>query len=178
MVEVIRHPTDEDWELCKLAALTTVGKRRALTVPSDEWKHRMLRARHSPIRTLMFAIRIDPIPSWMATHYARHKHLEPFVTTQRNDRQDAYDRNSARQDAPVTEMLWLNAEELMTLANKRLCGCCDEDTRRQTREICEAVIEVSPEFGPFLVPFCMEYGCHEFSPCGDAGRYLPREGRR
>ena len=173
MVEILRHPTDEDWMLCKLAALTTVGKREVMTSPDDEWKHKMLRARHSPIRTLMFAIRFDTVPSWVATHYARHKHLEPYVGTQRNDRQSMYDRNEAPQNAPVLEMLWLNAEELMTVANKRLCGCAAEETRKSCQELCRAVIEVNPEFEPFLVPFCMEYGCHEFRPCGDAERYLP-----
>lgn len=173
-VEIIRHPTDEDWELCKLAALNTIGKTKVVNLPDDEWKYKILRARHSTIRTLMFMVRINPLPSWVATHFARHKHLEPFVQTQRNDRQSNYDRNKAPQDAPVSEMLWMNAEELMVLANKRLCGCAAEETREVMRDICEAVIEVNPEFAPFLVPFCVEYGCHEFDMCGDAAKYMPR----
>ena len=177
-VEIIVHPTDEDWRLCKLAALNTVGKTAVRTMPDDEWKHKMLRARHSPIRTLMFMIRVNPVESWVATHFARHVHLTPFIQTQRNDRQDAYDRRKAPQDAPVSMMLWLNAEELMTVANKRLCGCASPETRAVARDICAAVIEVNPEFSPFLVPFCLEYGCHEFDPCGDATSYLPRNGRR
>ena len=175
-VEILRHPTEEDWALCKLAALNTVGKTRAVTMPGDEWKRKMLEARHSPIRVLMFMVRVNPVESWVATHFARHVHLTPFIQTQRNDRQDAYDRNKAPQDSPVSMMLWLNAEELMTVANKRLCGCAAPETREVTRDICESVIEVNPEFAPFLVPACHAYGCHEFSPCGNPDAYLP--GRR
>lgn len=173
-VEVLRHPTDEDWELCKLAALNTVGKTRATRMPDEEWKRRMLEARHSPIRVLMFMIRVNPIESWVATHFARHVHLTPFIQSQRNDRQSDYDRRDAPQSSPVSMMLWLNAEELMTVANKRLCGCASPETRAVARDICEAVIRVNPEFAPFLVPSCRMYGCHEFSPCHDSMAYLPR----
>lgn len=173
-VEVLRHPTDDDWERCKLLALNTIGKRRVLNEPDDEWKHKMLRARHSPIRTLQFTIRITGLKTWVATHLVRHKHLEPYVTSQRNDRQSRYDRNSAPQDAPVTMVIDLNAEELMTVANKRLCGMAARETREVVRDVCEAVIEVNPEFAPFLVPFCMEYLCHEFDPCGRSTEFLPR----
>ena len=175
-VEILRHPTEEDWGLAKRAALCTIGKKRVLTMPNDEWKHKILRARHSPIRVLMYAIFIDPLPSWVATHFVRHVHMQPFVQTQRNDRQSNYDRRGARQDEPVMEMLWTDAEELMTVANKRLCGQASEETRAQMRDICEAVIETNPEMGPFLVPFCMEYGCHEFESCSNPRKYLPRNG--
>lgn len=172
-VEVLRHPTDEDWELCKLCALNTIGKRRVVTPPDAEWKRKMLMARHSPIRELRFVFRIDPIPSWVATHFARHVHAQPYVSTQRNDRQTAYDRTKAPQDAPVSLILSVNAEELMTMANKRLCGCASDETRAFMRDMCRAAIATNPEFGPFLVPFCMQYGCHEFEPCGTADKYLP-----
>ena len=81
-VEILRHPTEEDWGLAKRAALCTIGKKRVLTMPNDEWKHKILRARHSPIRVLMYAIFIDPLPSWVATHFVRHVHMQPFVQTQ------------------------------------------------------------------------------------------------
>ena len=172
-VEILKHPTEDDWELCKLAALNTIGKTKVVKLPDDEWKHRILRARHSPIRSLEFMIRVNPLESYIATHFARHVHATPFIQSQRNDRQDKYDRRKAPQDSPVSMMLLVNAEELMTMANKRLCGCAADETREVMRDICRAVIEVNPEFKPFLVPFCMEYGCHEFYPCYNAEKYLP-----
>lgn len=169
-IEVLRHPTDHDWELCKLCAITTQGKRKVLTPPDGVWRRRMLRSRHSPCYTLKFLIRLDGIPSFVATHLARHVHAVPFVQTKRDDLQP--DRHADR-DTPVIMVIDMDAAELMTMANKRLCGKAHAKTREVVRDMCRAVTELNPEFGPFLVPFCMEYGCHEFEACGDAGRYLP-----
>jgi hypothetical protein len=170
-IEIIKHPSDYDWKLCKLAAITTVGKRRVVTMPNDEWKHKILRARHSPIRTLHFLIRLDGVPSFVATHIARHTHLTPFVQSKRDDLQGD---TEVDRWTPVLMMVDINAEELMTLANKRLCGKAHEETRKTVRDMCEAVIETNPEFAPFLVPFCKQYGCQEMHPCSDPSKYLPR----
>ena len=35
-VEILKHPTDEDWMLCKICTLVTVGK-NAINPPDDEW---------------------------------------------------------------------------------------------------------------------------------------------
>lgn len=164
-VDVLRYPTDVDWERCKVLALSTVWKTKVVNNPTDKWKHGMLFSRHSPIRTLPFTIRCYPVEYYVSTHFARHKHLEPYISSQRNDRQDMYDRKKAPQDAPVIMTLDLYAEELMTIANKRLCMRSDEDARKLMGEICDAVIEVCPEAEDFLVPFCIEYGCHEIEPC-------------
>lgn len=170
MVEILRHPTEHDWELAKLCAITTQGKRKVVNPPDDEWKNRILRARHSPCRTLKFLIRFDTIPSFVATHLSRHVHATPFVQSKRDDLQAD---KMADRDTPVLMMLDVNAEELMTIANKRLCGKAHRKTREVVMDMCRAVIDVNPEFAPFLVPFCMEYGCHEFASCGDQMRYLP-----
>ena len=42
-VEIRKHPTDEDWALCKECTLVTVGK-ESKTDPSDEWKIKLLKA--------------------------------------------------------------------------------------------------------------------------------------
>ena len=79
-----------------------------------------------------------------------------------------YDRNAARQDAEVS-MIWdLNAEELMTVANKRLCMKADPTTRLIVNEMCETVRGVCPEIYGLLVPACCYNGgfCHEIESCG------------
>ena len=120
IVKLLKYPTDEDWAFAKQCALVTIGKEMK-TAPDMAWKHAILRARHSPIRTLQFAFYLEGVPYWVSTHLARHVHAQPFIRSQRNDRQDEYDRNAARQDAPVDMIWYMNAEELMTVMEKRLC---------------------------------------------------------
>ena len=164
-IKLIKYPTPEDWMLCKKCALVTVGK-NAVTEPTAEWKHDILEARHSPIRELKFVFELE-IPYWVSVHLCRHIHAQPYVKSQRNDRQTDYDRNSASQDAPV-RMIWsMNAEELMVIANKRLCKQASEETRQVVQAMCAEVLEKCPEFEGLLVPMCVYHNgrCHEMKPC-------------
>ena len=166
-ISLIEFPTKRDWYEVKRRALVTVGK-ESFDPPSENWQRRILEARHSPIRRLRFAFLLEDIPSWVSVHLARHVHAQPYVKSQRNDRQNAYDRNKAPQDAPVS-MIWdINGEELMAIANKRLCMKASPETRAVVREMCELVKIVSPVFEQFLVPMCEYHGntCHEMQPCG------------
>lgn len=175
-VEILKHPTEEDWMLCKKCTLVTVGKDSDKS-PTEEWKKKILRARHSPIRTLEFCFRLNNIPSWVSVHLCRHVHSVPFVKTQRSDRNGGHDRGADRQDTPVN-MCWLvNAEELMVIANKRLCRQASYETRQVVQAICEAVIKVNPEFAEFLVPMCYWKNgkCDEFNCCGLNKKYLGGE---
>ena len=167
-VELIKHPTTADWLLAKQCALVTVNK-KATTEPSLEWKKKILEARHSPIRVLEFAF-YGEMPSYVSVHLVRHIHAQPFVSTQRNDRQSKYDRRKAPQDAPVKMIWYMNAEELMIIANKRLCFQADPETRRFVQMLCDEVIKVCPEFKGLLVPMCVYHNgkCHEMNPCGKA----------
>lgn len=172
-VEILKHPTEEDWMLCKKCTLVTVGKDSTKT-PTLNWKKEILEAKHSPIRTLQFCFRLTDVYSWVATHLVRHVHATPFVKSQRNDRQDDYDRGLAPQNAPVTMMWYMNAEELMTIASKRLCNMASKETRDVVKEICRQVVELNPEFEGLLKPACeWQNGlCHEFK--GGCGRYGKR----
>lgn len=171
MVEILRHPTDEDWERCKMLAMNTIGKRWSGEVGYG-WKHRMLKAEHSPIRTLMFTVRME-IPYWVSVHFCRHKYgVEHYVTSQRNDRQSKYDRTKAPQGEMVTHVMDINAQELMQMARMRLCGQASVETRMVMTEIRDAVVETNPEFADFLQPKCIVHGgCNEFVPCGKASKY-------
>lgn len=166
-VEILKHPTEEDWMLCKKCTLVTVSKDSEVA-PSDNWKVKLLRANHSPIRTLQFCFRLTDIPYWVSVHLVRHVHATPFVSTQRNDRQTNYDRRKAPQDSPVSMCWYMNAEELITIAHKRLCSLASPETREAVRAICDEVIKVNPEFKDLLVPLCVYRGgrCDEFNCCG------------
>ena len=166
-VEILRHPTEEDWQRCKMLALNTIGKRYTGSEVTDDWKHDMLRSPHSPKRTLMFTIRME-VPYWVSVHFVRHKFgVEHFVTSQRNDRQSKYDRNEAPQSAPVVHIMDINAEALIHMANMRMCCCAATETRQVMTMIANEVVKTNPEFIGLLVPKCLAHnGCDEFRPCG------------
>lgn len=174
-ITLLKSPTAEDWMFCKRCALVTVGK-EALTEPSTEWKHKILKAKHSPIRTLQFAFLMQDIPYYVSVHLARHVHAQPFIRSQRNDRQNAYDRNAARQDAPVDMIWYMNAEELMTIAEKRLCSKADNTTHAVVSMMCWLILERYPEFKGLLASQCEKYGsCPEMQPCGACPELQPHK---
>lgn len=166
-VELLKVPNDEDWMLCKLCTLNTVGKTSTM-LPTEEWKHKLLMSEHSPIRTLNFCIKMT-IPYYVSVHFCRHFiGVTHFVQSQRNDRQDDYDRTKAPQDAMVTHIMYINAQELMFMSRRRLCTQADEFTRRVMQEIVRQVECASPEFEGTLEPMCYYRGgrCTEFKCCG------------
>ena len=172
-VTLMRYPTTDDWYEVKRRALVTVGKTE-FEPPTDEWKHKILEARHSPIRYLMFSFYIE-CPYFVSQHYCRHVHAQPYVRSQRNDRQEAYDRNAARQDAPISMILDTNADELMTIIAKRTCMMAAKETREIAEEMKRLVYEKCPEFRGLLMRPCewQNGKCHEFN--GGCGRMMQND---
>lgn len=168
-VEILKHPTEEDWAWAKTCCLNTVGK-ESTKQPTEEWKYKLLAAEHSPLRELWFGIKMT-IPYWQSVHFARHHiGVNHYVQSQRNDRQSNYDRTKAPQDEIVSHIMSINAQELVFMAHKRLCNQASPETRAVMQKIVKEVIKVNPEFKDFLVPLC-EYRnglCTEFYPCGRA----------
>lgn len=163
-VTMSESPTPHDWKEVYRRAMVTVGSERVKD-PDQEWKHAILKAKHSPIRRLFFSFYIE-CPYWVSVHLVRHIHAQPYVRSQRNDRQSKYDRTKAPQDETV-EMIWdMNAEELMTIAEKRLCGKASPETREVVEAMCRRVEQVYPEFKGLFAPHCKKYGCCiEMKPC-------------
>ena len=91
-VTLIKYPTADDWALCKQCALVTAGL-SLKNAPDEQWEKAILQAKHSPIRVLNFAFLLENIPSWVSVHLCRHVHAQPFVRSQRNDRQTDYGCN-------------------------------------------------------------------------------------
>ena len=170
MVRLIEWPTPEDWLEVKRRALITIGK-RPKTPPDSAWIASILEARHSPIRRAMYSFEFENIPSNTATHFARHKHADPYISTLRNDLQEFVDGDHAPRNTPVGMILDANAEEIQVMANKRLCKKAAELTRKVMRAMCKLVEDVTPEMIGNLVPLCEYCGgvCHEIKPCG---RYI------
>ena len=107
--------------------------------PSDNFKRKILRAEHSPIRSLIFCFKISNIKSWVATHFVRHHvGVEKWVRTQRTDR-TGVNRDELPQGAEVEMELEANAQALINMSRKRLCN----QASPETREVMEAIKEVA-----------------------------------
>ena len=65
-------------------------------------------------------------------------------------------------------IFYCNAEELMTVSNKRLCNKAAHMTRRVVQMMCLEALEKMPELVGLLVPMCQYHGgvCHEIESCG------------
>lgn len=171
-IKLIGAPTEADWLEVKRRAIITEGFTKVKTPPTSEWKTNILRARHSPIRFLRYSFLIENIPGNTATHLARHVHAQPYVSSLRNDRQNRMDGDKAPRDTPVHMIYDVNAEELMVIANKRLCMKAAVNTHCVVGIMCNAAIMATPELKPFLVPMCEYLGghCPEMHPCGRCPR--------
>lgn len=167
-VTCLTWPESRDKILFLQAIRITMGRKDVTKEPSSKLLHDVLNARHSPIRVLNFAFLIEDIPSNVSVHLCRHVHAVPFVSSLRNDRQDKIDGDAARRDTPIDMILYMNAEELMTMANKRLCMQAAAKTREVVQMMCDAATEKMPELDGLLVPMCEYHGgvCREIKPCG------------
>lgn len=171
-ITLLEWPDEQAWLGVKQRALVTIGKKKVINPPDIEWKKKILLARHSPIRFLRFSFLLENIPSFASVHLCRHVHAQPYVKSQRNDRQSDYDRNKAPQDSPVDMILDVGGEEMCIIANKRLCNLADKTTREIVSMMCWLVKQKCPEFEDVLVPMC-EYQngiCNEMFPCGRYGK--------
>ena len=162
----------DTWQEVKDAAMSTIGKTSS-KYPSTEWKTRMLFAEHSPIRQLVYKIRFENIPYYVAMHLVRHKvGVEHYVSTQREDR-TGEDRAGKPQDAPVTLTMTANAQAVINISRKRLCNQAHPETRKAWAEAVRQIITLDPEMRAVCVPECVYRGfCPEFNPCGG---YMGRE---
>lgn len=167
-VELIYYPDIRELMFMKRCVWVTMGKTELpKNLMNPDRLHQILEARHSPIRTLNFGFMIKDIPSNISVHLARHVHAVPFVSSLRNDRQSRMDGDNAPRNTPVDMIYYVNAEELMTIANKRLCAKASAKTREVVKMMCDEAIKVMPELKGLLVPACEYNGvCHEIDSCG------------
>lgn len=156
-----------DWTRVKNHCRTTVNKEFTDNEPRDEFKQKLLISEHSPIRLLEVDWTWEDIPSWVATHWSRHK-FEKFISTQRSDRtESATPRSELFQDAPVTFDGFANMQSLIDAWRKRMCFQASPETRKLAEQFKVALHDIYPEMADVLVPNCVyRCGCPEFTPCG------------
>ena len=153
-----------DWQDVVDDCRTTVGKDSLGKEPSKKFKREILISEHSPIRSISIKWKWVNIPSWVATHFSRHK-WECFIKTQRTDRTGT-DRNKLPQDAPVIMSGDANTQHLIDMARKRLCYMASPETRKYMEDLKIAIHDVEPEVADVLVPNCVyRCGCPEPNGC-------------
>lgn len=154
-----------DWQEVVDDARSTVSKPPLGHEPSIGFKRRMLIAEHSPIRDISVKWKWADIPSWVATHFVRHK-WECFVKSQRTDR-TGIDRTKLPQDAAVDFTGEANCQHLIDTMRKRLCFQAAKETREYAEDLKLTLYPHEPELSDVLVPNCVyRGGCPEMNPCG------------
>lgn len=157
------------WEWAKRAALKTMGLRPKTKEPTNTWKAKMLLAEHSPIRNVNYYISINNIRTWVGTHLVRHwLGFVPFVHSQREDRRVLDCSRDELPQGSLNDMdIMANAQALINVSRKRLCGKASKETREAWKKVQDAVREVDPVMADKMVPNCQYRNiCTELEPCG------------
>jgi hypothetical protein len=159
-----------NWRDVADAARTTIHLPEGVKEPSSSWKRRILLAEHSPIRQMIFKWKWIDLPYWVSVHFVRHKFgIEHFVSTQRSDR-TGVQRDNLPQAAPVNHECFANAQAMIFISRKRLCGQASPETRAAWKLVLDEVKKCEPELWSVCVPECVYRGfCPEFKSCGYAG---------
>lgn len=163
-IETIAY-TKGTWQEVVDDCRSTVGKPPLGKAPSEQFKRSILIAEHSPIRNISIKWQWFGIPSWIATHWSRHK-WECYIKSQRTDR-TGINRDKLPQDAPVNFTGEANCQHLIDTMRKRLCKQASHETREYAKSLKETIASIQPELADVLVPNCVyRGGCPEMQPCG------------
>ena len=132
--------------------------------PSTATLERMYRCEHSPIRTQLFWVELQGIPTFVSVHLVRHKHgVEHFVESNRDDRGGSEETNRL---TPVNHGMLVNAQALINMARKRLCYASHKTTVGVFSRLRNAVRRVDQDLAINMVPECVVRGyCPELRQC-------------
>ena len=167
-MEIEYLSTKGSWREVANSARTTVNMDKGEGEPSSEWKSKMLKAEHSPIRTMQIKWKWIDIPYYVAMHFRTHwLGIEQFISTQRSDR-TGEDRSEKSQTAPVIHECEANLQQIINISKKRLCNQADNNTQRYWRSFLNEVVKPNePELYNVCVPECVYRGhCPELESCG------------
>lgn len=154
-----------DWEEVVDDCRMTVSKGGLGHEPSTAFKKAILISEHDPIRDIEVKFRWENMKYWIAMHWKTHI-WRGRTNTQRNDRQENYDRNKEPQDHPVEFVGDANAQHLIDTMRKRLCYMAASETREYAEDLKMTLRDVEPELSNVLVPNCVyRCGCPENGKC-------------
>lgn len=156
-----------DWKEVVNRARTTVHKEELGKEPSDNFKQKILRAEHSPIRSMVFCFKMTGVKSWVVTHFVRHHvGVEKWVRTQRTDR-TGVNRDELPQGEQIEMELEANTQALINMSRKRLCQQASPETRAVMEAMKKEVAKKEPLVADVMVRECVYRGyCPEMWGCG------------
>ena len=163
---VVRRVTS--WKEVLNAARFTQRKPEVYHDPSDEFKKKMLKDEHSPLRCLQLTIDFYDIPYYASVHLCRHVHAQPFVSTSRPDiNGQMKPRDEQKKSDPVNMRLLVNAQEIINISRVRLCNKAEKVTQMLWIEVLRELSNIEPFLANACVPNCLYRGfCTEIKPCG------------
>lgn len=156
------------WKEVLNSARFTQGKEPLDKEPSEHFKKNIIKAGHSPLRTLVFNIDFYNIPYYVSTHLVRHVHAQPFVSTSRPDvNGNVLPREEQKKNDLVNMRLFLSAEEIINISKLRLCNKAEKETRRIWGAAVEELKKQEPLLAYACVPSCIFRNgiCAEMNSC-------------
>lgn len=159
------------WKEVLNAARFTQRKEPLDKEPSEDFKRKMIKAEHSPLRCLMFAIDCYDIPYYVHVHFVRHIHAQPFASTSRPDIDgNQLPREKQKKTDLVNMRLFLNAQEIINISKVRLCNKAEKETKKAWQEVIRELEKIEPILAKACVPSCIYRRlCPEFNSCGFYG---------
>ena len=135
--------------------------------PSDDFKKKIIRAEHSPLRCLMFNIDFYDIPYYVSVHLVRHVHAQPFVSTSRPDIDgNQKPREEQKKTDLVNMRLMLNAQEIINISRVRRCFKAEKETRLIWNQVIIKLSKQESLLASACVSNCVYRGfCPEIETC-------------
>jgi hypothetical protein len=123
---------------------------------------------HSFIRSQLFYIKMEGIPTFVSVHLVRHAAVGQYhYVSSRRDDWTGLNGEEVNRNTPVNHVMILNAEHLIDMAKARLCSKSHKVTSDIMYLICEKIREIDPDLYNFMKPKCYWNGfCRESKPCG------------
>lgn len=130
-----------------------------------------LASEHTPLRAMMFKLRLNGIKSFIATHFVRHGIGTIWaIESGRTDLQKKMRETlkTIERETPVLMKGQVNAQALINISRRRLCLNSHKDTVKAWKQVKEAVAEVEPVVAQFMVVECVYRNglCGEPKCCG------------
>lgn len=158
----------DNWEVIKKTALFTMGlkSKKGNEYPNSEWKNKILRSQHSPIRYGYIIVEIKQTPQHVHGHLTRHHNgVVPEIRSLRDDRAkyNIVPNRNTLQDG----LYWINFDACIYISRKRCCYCASNTTRTVWRKFLDKLRKYEPELFKLCVKECVYRGglCPEVKTC-------------
>lgn len=123
---------------------------------------------HSIIRSQLFYLKLEEIPSFVSVHLVRHSNTGQYhyVSSARSDWTGVKDEETNRSSL-VNHVMILNAQHLIDMAKVRLCSKAHIETQGVMNAIKDTVKDIDEDLYNYMQPKCAYMGyCNEESSCG------------